>query len=80
MLYALIVIGLVAAFVAGALEGSKVEGWIASWKAGRLVTAAQKIVDAEVARVTALENARATIVAHKTAPAAGAGVTGPTGA
>jgi hypothetical protein len=77
---ALVLVAALAGIVAGALEGSKVEGWIASWKAGRLVTAAQKIVDAEVARVTALENARATIVAHKTAPAAGAGVTGPTGA
>ena len=67
---------------AGIFAGPKLEAWLASWTAARTVKAAQAVVNAEIARVTALENARATIVAHKTAtpsPAA-TGATGPTGA
>ena len=74
MFYALIAVALVAAFVAGTFEGPRVEAWLKTWSAARALKSAQAVVDAEIARVTALENARAAIVAHKVA-----GVTGPTG-
>jgi len=73
----LIVVALVAGFAAGALESSRIDAWIKTWSAARALKAAKAVVDAEVARVTALENARAKIVASKTAPAVAA--TGPTG-
>ena len=75
MVYVLVAIAVIAAFVAGTFEGPTVEKWIKSWSAARALKAAQAVVDAEVARVTALENARAAIVAHKAT-----GATGPTGA
>ena len=75
MVYVLVAIAVIAAFVAGALEGPTLQGWLKNLSASRAVKAAQAVVDAEVARVTALENARAAIVAHKAT-----GATGPTGA
>lgn len=68
-------VALVAAFIAGTFEGARVEDWLKTWSAARALKAAQAVVDAEVARVTALENARAAIVAHKAT-----GPSGPTGA
>ena len=75
MFYVLFAVAIVAAFVAGALEGPQLQSWLKNLSASRAVKAAQAVVDAEVARVTALENARAAIVAHKAT-----GATGPTGA
>ena len=69
----------VAALGAGVFFSPKIEAWFASWTAAKALKDAQAIVNAEVARVTALENARAAIVAHKTTTPAVA-PTGPTGA
>ena len=85
MFHILIAVGLVAAFVAGALEGPRVEGWLKTWSAARALKAAQALVAKAEADAKALEAARAAVAtAPKPAPvivpAGAVGATGPMGA
>ena len=69
-----------AALGAGVFFSPKIEAWFASWTAARAIAAAKKLVDTEIARITALENARAAIAAHKATTPAATGPAGATGA
>ena len=74
MVYVLVAIAVIAAFVAGTFEGPTVEKWIKSWSAARALKAAQAVIAKAEADAKALAAAKATVAA---APVTG--VTGPTG-
>ena len=63
MVYGLIAVALVAAFVAGALEGPTLQGWLKSWSAARALKAAQAVIAKAEADAKALEAAKATVAA-----------------
>ncbi len=74
MVYVLVAIAVIAAFVAGTFEGPTVEKGIKSWSAARALKAAQAVIAKAEADAKALAAAKATVAA---APITG--VTGPTG-
>ena len=83
MFYVLFAVAIVAAFVAGALEGPQLQSWLKNLSASRAMKAAQGIVAKAEADAKALEAARAAVAKAKVAAAASAvaaAVAGPTGA
>jgi len=73
MVYVLVAIAVIAAFVAGALEGPTLQGWLKNLSASRAVKAAQAVIAKAEADAKALEAARKTVATTVT------GLTGPTG-
>lgn len=63
MLYILFAIGFVASFIAGTLEGPRVEAWLKTWSAARALKAAQAVIAKAEADAKALEAAKATVAA-----------------
>ena len=66
MFYVLFAVALVAAFIAGALEGPQLQSWLKNLSASRALKAAQGIVAKAEADAKALEAAKATLAKAQT--------------
>ena len=87
MFYVLVAIAVIAAFVAGAIEGPTLQTWLKNLSASRAVKAAQAVIAKAEADAKALEAAHAVVAKAQTTatvsaaavPAAAAVVAGVTG-